>query len=852
MIDDPRDLEDLFERATRIPERDLEPWLFELKRTRPRVADGLEALLDAHRSPDPRLDEPADLSVLDAQVDLRSELEDLVRTPTASETESWIGREMGGYRILAHLGSGSMGAVFLAEQESPQRAVALKILHAGEAGSSAARRFLGEIETLARLDHPNVAKIHGAGFDESPRGTAAWFAMELIHEPNPLVEFCCEAELSLEAKLRLFQQACAGVHHAHRRGFLHRDLKSANLLVSSDLEDPVVKVIDFGVARALAPLDGEELERTRGGELLGTLSTMSPEQCAGRNDDVDVRSDVYSLGVILYQVVCGRLPYELEGASMFEVLRRIQEEPPVDPSCCVPELQPDLRAILIRGLEKEPELRYDSPLALSADIERYLEHLPVEARRSSAWHRLQLFARRRRGFFLGSAAAALLFLLAMITIAVLFARSENALRDYELAEQRVMEQAEAVRAARGDLDLVRETLAGVLGEEDIRSEVAASVVRSSSSQLERTRGLANQRRVVGEALEKLAGLDAALRDEPEALASLAQAYEEVGSLHGTEWNANREDARIGLEAYERAVELWRAVLVRDPEDRVTRERLTLALCHYVHALRKSREFARATAPADEAVAMGRALLASQPDDLESSTPLISALWARGDLYIHLDKSEQGVSDSREAVELCERGLALGPRSDAWLTRAGFSHFRLGIWLEWHVPGEEPFDSLRRASELILERCRENHSVRDGYDLLTVMRYEIEALSKNGAEARALELAEVGIAALGEHLESGDDPNVLATWTHFLALAKGLDPRNLALDQELQRRWSRVRRGELERLSNPTGLVRALVQCDLHVHPEVRPLLVWTIEYMELDENTADAELRTVLQAQLAE
>ncbi len=311
--------------------------------------------------------------------------------------QSLIGQNMGGFELIRLVAVGGMGAVYEAEQSDPRRRVAVKVMNLS-GSRSMYRRFRYEIETLASLHHPNIAQVFEAGvhtFELSERRISVpYFAMEYVEGATDFISFARSSELSTRARLELFLEVCSAVQSGHQRGIVHRDLKPANILVDSDGRP---KVIDFGIARATEL--GTEGERTvtRTGEVLGTLGYMSPEQIAGRPEVVDTRSDVYSLGVVLYELLCERRPFELSGLSLHEVARVLSEEPPLRPSLARPGLDDDLEWILLKALEKEPERRYSSASELAADIDRSLRHEPVTAGPPTAAYRLRKFSRRNRG-----------------------------------------------------------------------------------------------------------------------------------------------------------------------------------------------------------------------------------------------------------------------------------------------------------------------------------------------------------------------------------------------------------------------------------------------------------------------
>ncbi len=309
-----------------------------------------------------------------------------------------IPRKLGKYSIKRLINSGGMGSVFEAVQENPRRAVALKVIKPGLASRSALRRFEYESQILARLRHPGIAQVFEAGSETDLAGgePIPYFVMEYIPNARPINEYVAVADLPLNEKLALFVKVCDAVHHGHTKGIIHRDLKPSNILVDSAGN---VKIIDFGVARATDSDLAVTTLQTDVGQLLGTMQWMSPEQVEADPHDIDTRSDVYALGVVLYELVTGQLPYDIIKAPVYEAARVIREQPPARPSSLSYIAKGDLETILLKALEKDRNRRYRSAAELADDINRFIGHEPVGARRGSALYDLKKFARRNRAVF---------------------------------------------------------------------------------------------------------------------------------------------------------------------------------------------------------------------------------------------------------------------------------------------------------------------------------------------------------------------------------------------------------------------------------------------------------------------
>ena len=236
-----------------------------------------------------------------------------------------IPKRIGQYRIKRAIASGGMGTVYEALQEKPRRTVALKLMRAGIASRSALRRFEYESQLLARLRHPGIAQVYDAGTHRDGEVTVPYFAMEYIVGAKAVTDYVKDKKLGTRERMKLFAEVCEAVHHGHQKGIIHRDLKPSNILVDSSGQ---VKIIDFGVARCTDSDMAVTTLQTDVGQLIGTLQYMSPEQCAADPHDIDTRSDVYALGVVFYEMLCERLPYELKGAALHEATRVIREQEP--------------------------------------------------------------------------------------------------------------------------------------------------------------------------------------------------------------------------------------------------------------------------------------------------------------------------------------------------------------------------------------------------------------------------------------------------------------------------------------------------------------------------------------------
>jgi tetratricopeptide (TPR) repeat protein len=518
-----------------------------------------------------------------------------------------------------------MGTVFEAEQDHPRRIVALKLIRTHLATEEMLRRFEHEALVLGRLHHPGIAQIYEAGAAPSGSGSQPYFAMELV-DGVELNEYVRTHSLDLNARLALFGRICEAVQHAHEKGVIHRDLKPANILVMADGSP---KVLDFGVAR-LTDSDVQTVTmRTDIGQLLGTLPYMSPEQAAADPDAIDSRSDVYALGVILYELLSGRMPYEIP-TFLGDALRVIREAEPMRLSTLHRMYRGDIETIVAKALEKEPERRYASAHELATDVERYLRDEPIVARRPSALYQIRKFARRNK-ILVGGMAAVFLALVAGTTVSLLQAfRAIRAEKDARtqlgvakdalaLAERRESEARVESAKSRAIRDFLEEMLASADPGNSLDRDVKVREVLDRSAE----------------------GVDqGSFADEPEVESAvrrvLGKTYAQLGELERGE-------------AYLRAALASAEALHPDTSDELAQTWYDLAFV--LHSRGRM----------DEAAELAERALRFHEETPGASSELVAAdLLLLGDIRYNQGRNDEGEGMSRRALEI--REALFGPES----------------------------------------------------------------------------------------------------------------------------------------------------------------------------------------------
>ena len=560
-----------------------------------------------------------------------------------------------GYTIHRILGEGATGTVYEATQATPRRSVALKVLHRTDRGGRLARRFELEADFLARLRHPGIAQVYASGVADAHGAPRPWIAMELI-EGEPITRWARRTDATRGQRLEVFLSVCEAVHYAHQRGVIHRDLKPANVLVDRDAKP---KVLDFGIARAVEESTDADRLRTMQGEILGTLDYMSPEQARGETDAIDVRTDVYALGAILFELLEGGPPLDTRHMPLADALDAVRTAPRPRLAARGSGTDADLAVITSTALDLDPQRRYATADALVSDVRRVLNTQPILARAPSMSYQLLRFAQRRRAAVAAGGAVAVALVLATV-VSLWFASRESAARvvadrEREEAQQTLTLLTDALSAANPNIQADPDyTLRNFLA--DVAHSIADDPELSAPAEAQVRTAIGDALIGLGSAADALAQLDRAARLRTDTLGPGHERTIEVEVLRGIAM-LDKGDTDRGRDHLQRTLNRARAAL---PADHTA---IDDAMYFLASAVYKQGDVAGAEPLFRDLLERYRARFG------EAHTETVAAMGSLGLILQRLERFDDAVALSERATELDiqingpEHPLALSSRSN---------------------------------------------------------------------------------------------------------------------------------------------------------------------------------------------
>jgi len=545
--------------------------------------------------------------------------------------DSIVGRRFGPYEITRLIGVGGMGSVYLAERVDGQfsKQVAIKFVSSQEATSKMIEQFLQERETLAALDHPNIVRLLDGGITEDG---LPYFIMDYV-EGRPIDECCTERQLSLEERLTLFVQVCAAVQYAHRSAVVHRDIKPRNIIVTGD---GVPKLLDFGIAKLMKRRSSATPGETTQAFRTFTLEYASPEQV--RSEPITTAVDIYALGVLLYELLTGEWPYEVEVKSDISMAYAISETQPRVPSTTVSNpklrrtLQGDLDAIILKAIAKRPEDRYGSVAEFAEDIERHRTNRTVVARPQTLEYRFQRFLIRNRGV---AAVAMLAILIAVAGIAGVVRQSRIAEREMGLAKRRF------------------EDLKTVLGT--FLFEVHDNIRELPGSTTARTM-------IIDQTSKYLGWLAQEMKDDNNLQLDLADAYLKMAGALGDPFETNLGKTQEAMESIEKARRLAETVIARAPQDPRAKRYIALTEMRRAALLEQQGKSGEALKVLQESLPILQTLAVRAPENVQTLQDLAAALEATGDLQARMSLLPKSVQTLEEALAQWRAVLRVDPKN----------------------------------------------------------------------------------------------------------------------------------------------------------------------------------------------
>ena len=591
--------------------------------------------------------------------------------PANPESDPFLGSDVGGVTIVRLIAEGGMGRVYEGKQEKPNRPVAVKVMRPGLALPSLLRRFEYESEVLGRLQHPGIAHIYSVGVHRLGGAAVPYFVMEYIANARTLTKYADDLGLPTRRRLDLFRSVCDAVAHGHQKGVIHRDLKPSNILVDATGQP---KVIDFGVARATDSDVALTTIQTGVGQLIGTLQYMSPEQFRGDPNDIDIRSDVYALGVVLYELLAGKPPYDVRKKPIHEVMRIVQEEEPTPLSSFRRELRGDVAVIAGKCLAKEPVRRYASASALGDDVARYLSGEPIQAKPQGFVVGVWRLARKHRAAAAATAGILAALVGAVIGIAAFAIRADRARTEAEAARREADDQRAAATLATDHAKKARDTA--------VTSRAAAEdLVRFMTVNLRRKLLPIGRLDLMEEVFRKLEEyqrererLEASGQEQamPEELTNRSAFWANMGDLAMA-----AGDVAAARRHYEKALAIIEGLATQDAQDTVRSKDRAVCLGKLGRAALAGGDLNAARALSEEAVAILERLVSEDPRNAACQREfaiihngLGSLAEASGDpaaARMHFEKF-------REILEIL---VAQDPRDAGWQRDLAASHNNLG-------------------------------------------------------------------------------------------------------------------------------------------------------------------------------
>jgi serine/threonine protein kinase len=715
--------------------------------------------------------------------------------------------EIGRYKILGIIGTGGMGHVYEAMQEAPRRRVALKVIKGGAASEMALRRFEFETQILAKLHHQNIAQIYEAGTWNSPDGEVPFFAMEYIPGRRGLIEYAQKRDLNIRDRLELFTKVCDAVHHGHQKGVIHRDLKPDNILVDTNGEP---KIIDFGVARATdADLTVTTMQTTMG-QLIGTLQYMSPEQCDADPDRIDTRSDVYALGVILFQLLSGKLPYDLRRQAIHEAVRVIKEQRPDSMATLSGTLKGDVDTIAMKALEKDRNRRYQSAAELANDIGHFLNSEPIEARPLSLAYQMRLFTKKYKRTCVAMIALALTIILGIMgtTWGMIEAnrQKEITIVQRDIAEKRAKDILSMTQTFSTEVyEGIKKVNAGI----EVRMEVLNAVILHLNE------------------------LQASVGDEVEVLAQKAFVHGRIGLIYASTQGANLGDPEKAIEQLNKSFDMYTQLV--DEGHSEYRIRLVTALTRIAKVYKMTDRRSSAMQTYEKAKGLVDQIYADKPEDLSSirlyiqvhmsiadlwkteekmnlaskeynrlldlsktavkrwpndltvKRDLTSLLYRVAMVFVRDDDLEQGLSYYKQALKIFQQLVTAEPTNGRAKRDLGWSHYFVGDTLLKMKSMDAGWNELDQGLNIIVSRCVAFPGAADArQDVATYLNSILEFRVGANQQSQAIEKCKQVLLALQPVVESNPNNLALSNLYQQIQLSRSELQKEVASVQEISK------------------------------------------------------------------